>query len=310
MLDSPDCSFDRISDELALVSTIDFFYPLVDDPFEQGRIGAANVLSDLFAAGIDEVRNGLMVLAVSSQMKKHEQKIVTKMIIKGFQEAFKEAGAKITGGQTIFNDAPIIGGVALGVVRGLNPYTPKNAKAGDVLVLTKPLGAQMVVNVNQWMRNNDAKWDKLIQNDLIDSETFLETYLSSVEYMGRLNKNASRIMKKHGVSSSTDVTGFGILGHAGNLAAIQNDEVDFVIDTLPTYKGMVKIDGVSRDFKFKTGYAPETSGGLLLSLPGEKVEGFIKEMQSIDENAWVVGRVTEGLRNARLVEEPTILEVI
>jgi selenide,water dikinase len=88
MLDSPDCSFDRISKDLALVSTIDFFYPLVDDPFEQGRIGAANVLSDLFAAGVTEVRNGLMVLAVSSQMKKKDQKIVTKMMIDGFNEAF------------------------------------------------------------------------------------------------------------------------------------------------------------------------------------------------------------------------------
>jgi selenide,water dikinase len=79
-------------------------------------------------------------------------------MIQGFNDAFKEAGANITGGQTIFNDAPIIGGVALGIVRGEDPYTPRNAQPGDILVVTKPLGAQMVVNVNQYMRNNDSKW--------------------------------------------------------------------------------------------------------------------------------------------------------
>ena len=310
MLDSPDCSFDRISKDLALVSTIDFFYPLVDDPFEQGRIGAANVLSDLFAAGVTEVRNGLMVLAVSSQMKKKDQKIVTKMMIDGFNEAFQEAGANITGGQTIFNDAPIIGGVALGLVHGENPYTPRNAKSGDILVLTKPLGAQMVVNVNQYMRNNDEKWNILESHGLVDRESFTQTYLSSVEYMGRLNRIASITMQKYGVTSSTDVTGFGILGHAQNIAELQHEQVDFVIDTFPTYQGMEQIDGLVRDFKYSTGYAPETSGGLLISLPEENVESFIGEMEDQNENAWVVGRVVNGNRNAKLDDNLVILDVV
>jgi selenide,water dikinase len=102
----------------------------------------------------------------------------------------------------------------LGLVRGENPYTPRNAKSGDILVLTKPLGAQMVVNVNQYMRNNDEKWNILESHGLVDRESFTQTYLSSVEYMGRLNRIASITMQKYGVTSSTDVTGFGILGHA------------------------------------------------------------------------------------------------
>lgn len=310
MLDSPDCSFDRITDDLALVSTIDFFYPLVDDPYEQGRIGAANVLSDLFAAGVHEIRNGLMVLAVSSQMKKADQKTVTNLIIKGFNDAFQEAGANITGGQTIFNDAPIIGGVALGLVRGKDPYTPRNAKAGDVLVLTKPLGAQIVVNVNQYMRNNDEKWKALEASGLVERESFIETYLSGVEFMGRLNKTASVTMQKHGVTSSTDITGFGILGHAQNIAELQHEAVDYVLDTFPTYRGMAQIDGIVRNFNFVTGYAPETSGGLLISLPPENVDAFIQDMHEQDENAWVVGKVVAGNRTARLGDELTILEVI
>ena len=98
MLDSPDCSFDRLTKDIAIVSTTDFFYPLVDDPYQQGRIGAANVLSDLFACGVLEVRNSLMILGVSKQMTKEEQEIVTPMMIRGYADAVEEAGALVTGG--------------------------------------------------------------------------------------------------------------------------------------------------------------------------------------------------------------------
>lgn len=178
-----------------------------------------------------------------------------------------------------------------------------------MLVVTKPLGAQMVVNVNQYMRNNDDKWNTLESQGLVDRESFLETYLSSVEFMGRLNKNASITMQKHGVTSSTDVTGFGILGHAQNIVELQHDPVDFIIDTFPTYSGMAQIDGIVRNFKYLSGYAPETSGGLLISLPAENVDTFIQDMKDQDEDAWVIGKVVKGNRGARLAEDLNILEV-
>lgn len=308
MIDSPDCAFDRVSPDLAIVSTMDFFYPLVDDPYEQGRIGAANVLSDLYAAGVQEIRSGLMVLAVSSQMPKNAQQIVTRMMIDGFASNFAEAGAQVTGGQTVFNDAPIIGGTAIGLARGLNPYTPRNAKPGDILVLTKPLGAQIVVNVNQYMRNNDDRWKKLEQEKFVDREGFTQVYLRAVETMGRLNKFACLTMLENGVTSSTDVTGFGILGHAGNLAGIQHEEVDYVLTAFPTFPGMHQLDGVVRDFKFKTGFAPETSGGLLISLPENRVENFLKTMHDNDEEAWIVGYVEKGSRKARLADNLVIFD--
>lgn len=310
MLDSPDCSFDRITRDLALVSTTDFFYPLVDDPYEQGRIGAANVLSDLYAAGVQEVRNGLMILGVSTRMTEEEQNISTTMMIKGFGDAFKEAGASVTGGQTVLNDVPIIGGTALGLVRGENPYTPRNALPGDILVVTKPLASQILVNVNQYLKNNDEKWKKLSQEEkLITEDEVLEVYLEGVANMGRLNKQASRVMLKHGATSSTDVTGFGILGHAQNLAEIQIENVDYVIDSLPCYRGMAKLDNVVRDFNIKSGLTPETSGGLLISLPKENVGKFMKDMLKFGEESWIVGRVEEGHREARLSPSVEILEV-
>ena len=310
MLDSPDCSFDRLTKDISLVTTIDYFYPLVDDPYEQGRIGAANVLSDLYAAGVHEVRSGLMVLSVSTKMTPEEQDIVTKMTIRGFSDAFRDARAEVTGGQTVYNEAPIIGGTAIGVARGEDHYTPRNAQPGDILVLTKPLGSQIVVNVNQYLKNRDEKWKKLSEEkNLISEDEVLETYLRSVEIMGRLNRNASLKMLKCGATSSTDVTGFGILGHAQNLASIQRENVDFVIDCLPCYAGMAKLDNIVRDFNIKDGYTPETSGGLLVSLPPLGVGRFLKEVGDLGEEAWIVGRVVEGERKARLNPDVEILDV-
>jgi selenide,water dikinase len=310
MLDSPDCSFDRITKDLALVSTIDFFYPLCDDPYEQGRIGAANVLSDLYAAGVHEIRNGLMVLGVSTKMTTEEQNIVTKMMIAGFNDTFREAQAKITGGQTVFNEAPIIGGTAIGLVRGENPYVPRHAKPGDILVLTKPLAAQVIVNVNQYLKTRDEKWSTLVGKGLVKEDEILETYLESVVNMGRLNKNASKLMLKHGATASTDVTGFGILGHAENIAEIQIENVDFVLDCLPMYKGMLKLDNIVRDFDLLGGYTPETSGGLLIALPSQNVAKFMNELKTkYGEESWIVGRVEDGHREARLSDNVEVLEV-
>jgi len=310
MLDSPDCSFDWLSKDLALVSTTDFFYPLVDDPFQQGRIGAANVLSDLFAAGVTEIRNSLMILGVSTKMSKDEQQLVTSQMIAGYAQAVEDTGAKVTGGQTVFNEWPIIGGTAIGVVRGENPYTPRNAKAGDILVLTKPLGSQIIVNVNQYLKNKDEKYNVLFkEKKLVSESTFLDTYLRGVETMGRLNKTAAELMLALRATSSTDVTGFGILGHAENLVTIQRENVDYVIDFLPVYKGMPQCDNIVRDFNVIKGRTPETSGGLLISLPPETVPAFIKGMIKSNEEAWIVGRVVEGTRKARLSENVEIMEV-
>lgn len=98
MVESPDCAYDQLAQGLTLVTTLDFFYPLVDDPYNQGMIGAANVLSDLYSCGITEIRQVLMIISASSMMPKPQQLIVTKLMMKGFGDKVREAGSKVVGG--------------------------------------------------------------------------------------------------------------------------------------------------------------------------------------------------------------------
>lgn len=311
MIDSPDCAYDQVSKGLNIISTIDFFYPLVNDPFNQGRIGAANVISDLYSVGIQEIRNILMIIAASSQMNKQEQYITTKLMMQGFAETIALAESKVTGGQSVINEFPMIGGAAIGLSREETPYVPRNAKPGDVLVLTKPLGSQILVNVNQYYMNKDSKWKTLSEEKgLIKPNQIEELYDQGVEWMSRINRNASLLMREYGATSSTDITGFGVLGHSQNLADIQFKEVDYVIETLPTYPILHSLDKIVRDFRFKQGLAAETSGGLMISLPSDNVDSFILEMKQFGEDAWVIGRIEKGTRKARLSSQLRIEEVI
>ncbi len=140
--ETPDCSVTKFAHDPSkhLISTTDFFYPLIDDPYMQGRIAACNTLSDIYAMGIDRVDHMLMILGVSLKMAEEAREIVTREMIRGFNDCASEAKTIITGGQSIMNPWPIIGGVA-NVVCNEDEYTrPNLGRAGDIIVLTKPLG--------------------------------------------------------------------------------------------------------------------------------------------------------------------------
>ena len=132
--ESPDCSIVELSDNKFLVSTVDFFYPLVTDPYLQGQIACCNVLSDLYALGIEKCDSMLMTLTVSWDMSENEQEIVTRTIISGFNNIAEKAETKITGGQTIVNPAPIVGGVAISVATEDQFIRPCSAAVGDTVV--------------------------------------------------------------------------------------------------------------------------------------------------------------------------------
>lgn len=131
---------------LCLVQTTDFFYPLVDDPYMMGKIACANVLSDLYAMGVTECDNMLMLLGVSTKMTEKERDVVIPLIMRGFKDSALEAGTTVTGGQTVVNPWCTIGGVASTVCQPNEYIVPDNAVVGDVLVLTKPLGTQVENN--------------------------------------------------------------------------------------------------------------------------------------------------------------------
>lgn len=302
-----DCSIrpTRFKD-IFIVSTLDFFYPLVEDPYAQGRIAAANVLSDMYSFGISDVDNVLMVLAASLDMTVRDRETVTKLMIKGFDDTCKEAGTLVTGGQTVYNPWPIIGGAAMSVLKLEDMIMPTGAVEGDVIVLTKPLGTQVSVNLMQWL-HDDKKWATV--KDIISKEDVLRSFDVSQKSMIRLNRNAAGLMRKYGAHAATDVTGFGLLGHAANLASNQTAKVNFVIHSLPIIKNMVAVHEAIPIFKLTQGYSAETSGGLFLAIPKDKAADFCAELEKMDGvPAWIIGDVVQGDNKAEIVEKVKIIE--
>jgi len=293
----------------SLAQTTDFFYPLVDDPYLQGRIACANVLSDLYAMGVVSCHNMLMLLATSKDFTETERDVVIPLLMKGFQDTAREAGCLVTGGQTVVNPWCTVGGVASSVCRDGDVIMPENAEAGMVLVLTKALGTQVVVNLHQWMEEEGDKWDKV--KEVVSKEEVKDAYRQGMMSMARLNLTGAKLMHKYKAGAATDVTGFGILGHARNLAENQIQEVSFTIHTLPIIKNMVKVaKSVGNMFQLLQGYSAETSGGLLLAINKEAAPAFIKDIKEMEDcDAWIIGDVTEGPRTANIVDDPTIIEV-
>jgi len=306
-----DASVTPIPDKpgVSLAQTTDFFYPLVDDPYMQGRIACANVLSDLYAMGVVNCHNMLMLLSVSKDMKEAERDVVIPLMMKGFQDTAQEAGCLVTGGQTVMNPWVIIGGVASSVCDEADIIMPEGAVAGDVILLTKALGSQVAVNAHQWLEQGGEKWEKI--KTVTNPEEVKQAYRETTLAMARLNLTGAKLMHKYNARAATDVTGFGILGHAKNLAENQIKPVSFTLHTLPILKNMVKISkAVGNMFQLLQGYSAETSGGLMMAISKENAEAFIKEIKELEGcDAWIIGTVEEGDRSAKLVDEPTIIEV-
>jgi len=308
-----DCSVQPLKHKgLFLISTTDYFYPLVDDPYMQGKIGAANVLSDLYAMGVVNCDNMLMILAGSTEMSKLQRDVVTKLMIQGFNDTVKEAEGEVTGGQTVLNPWPIIGGAATSICTQEEFIMPVNAIPNDVIVLTKPLGTQVAVNANQW-RFQERRWSRI--QDMISMEEVERAYDVAMDSMARLNRNAAKLMHKYGSHAATDVTGFGIIGHGRNLAKNQKAAVHFEIHTLPIIRSMKEVDEKVSMFKLLEGFSAETSGGLFICLPSDKAEAFCKELEEIDKfPAWIIGRVVasnedQTQNTCNILENPTIIPV-
>lgn len=305
-----DCSVRETRQGHFVISTTDFFFPLVDSPYLQGRIGAANVLSDLYAEGVEHCDFVLMLLAACLDMPEDQRTICTQHMIQGFQEACAEAGAPITGGQTVLNPWPIIGGVATSIVSKGEFVPSDGAQVGNVVVVTKPLGTQVAVNVHQWKNTPGSDHWKQCQ-EYIDDQQAEDMMHAAVCSMARLNKNAGRLMLKYGATACTDVTGFGILGHAQNLMENQKAEVGMLLETLPLIANTRVINDNILNFRLTLGYSAETSGGLMVCLPKEKADAYMAELESLDGTpSWIIGKcVADPNRKAEIVEGVKYLEV-
>ena len=274
-----DAAVYRLTESLALVQTIDFFTPLVDDPYDFGRIAAANALSDVYAMGGRPV-TALNVVAFPLEALGGE---VLGAILRGGLDVVTAAGASIVGGHSIKDDEPKYGLAVTGLVDPARVVSNAGGRAGDVLVLTKPLGVGAIVTARKKGLADDALLAR------------------AVDVMTTLNAEASAAALAAGVHAMTDVTGFGLLGHLHHLARESGLAAEVVAADVPAIDGVGAVlgDGMSGGSRrnaewaasFTSGDVPPllvdatTSGGLLCALPASTADAV---------PGVVVGRLVDG----------------
>ncbi|MEO6694067.1 MAG: selenide, water dikinase SelD [Ignavibacteria bacterium] len=282
----------KISDELALIHTTDFFTPVVDVPYLFGQIAVTNALSDVYAMGGTPI-NALNILAFPQK----EDLGIMKEILKGGADKIKESLAVIIGGHSIDIPTIVYGLAVTGTIHPANIKGNNSAKPGDNLILTKGLGTGVL--------NNAIKFASLEEN-------YYESLISS---MTRLNKNASECMVRANANACTDITGFGLAGHSMQMSKASNVVLKFFINELPLLDGaewavgegyLTRGDKSNRDYTKDSVvnigevnkvrehllYDPQTSGGLLISVPKDKVNFLLSELhRGCDICAKVVGEV-------------------
>ncbi len=291
---SDDAGVFLLRDDLALVQTVDFFTPIVDDPFDFGRIAAANALSDIYAMGGTPV-SALNIAAFPEDLDLG----VLQKILDGGATVARAAGVAILGGHTIKDDEPKYGMAVTGTIDPRHIIRNAGACLGDVLVLTKPLGTGILATA--------------LKREVIDEHTMQQ----AVDWMTTLNDAASRAMLTAGANAATDITGYGLLGHAYEMATAS--KVQFTIDSaavpvMPRVLDLARdgiVPGGTRDnlatcrawTKFDTRVDEptqlvladaQTSGGLLISIAPDAVDALREALRACGSLHAVIGRVDEG----------------
>lgn len=284
----------RLDDENALVVTTDFFPPVVDDAYDYGAIAAANALSDIYAMGATP----FLALNIAALPANLPFEIVSAIMLGG-AEKVKEAGAVVAGGHTLLDDEPKYGLVVIGTCKMDHLMIKTQALPGDVLILTKPLGTGVTTTA---LKKGVAEQADIDQ---------------AVAWMSQLNGPAANLASDFGVRAATDVTGFGLLGHAAEMAELSGVVFRIHLPSIPFLSGArnyaegANFPGGSADnsmfFGDRVSFAPtideynqlllfdaQTSGGLLLALQKEKVEAFLYQADERNVDVWPIGEVGEG----------------
>lgn len=296
---SDDASVYKISDDLAIVQTVDFFPPIADDPYLFGQIAATNALSDVYAMG-GEPKLCLNIMAIPENMPME----AVHALLRGGYDKVYEAGALITGGHSIHDDEPKYGLAVTGFVRPDKMLTNSNARPGDVLLLTKPIGIGVL--------STAAKADMLSKSgqELIN------------RLMTTLNKAARDAMVKYNVHACTDVTGFGLIGHTYEMASgsdteiiIDVDSIDLIPEALELARMGMLPAGMYRNRNFAQAhvdagdtelakqdmlYDPQTAGGLLIAVAPEDADALFNELKNTVPSAQRIGTVSEYKGNKRI----------
>jgi len=291
---SDDAGVYLLRDDLALVSTVDFFTPIVDDPFDFGRIAATNALSDVYAMGGRPI-SALNIVAFPEDL----DLAILAQILEGGASVARSAGVAILGGHTIKDAEPKYGMAVTGIVDPQRIVTNAGARVGDALVLTKPLGTGILTTA--------LKRGAIIPEDLAEA----------VSAMTTLNDRASEAMLAAGAHAATDITGFGLLGHGGGMArasgvrfAIDANAVPFMDRVLELIESGVIPGGTRHNAETHAEFTDfassvpdavrvglsdaQTSGGLLISIASDALGTLVLELQKRDTLAAVIGEVREG----------------
>ncbi len=288
----------RLNDEQAIIQTVDFFPPVVDDPYIYGAVAAANSMSDVYAMG-GEV---LFALNIAAWPETLPLDLLSK-VFEGGADKMAEVNAVIAGGHTVTDDEPKYGLVVTGMINPDKALTKAGAKPGDRIFLTKPIGTGVITTANKQQACDAAH----LQN--------------AVDSMTKLNRTAARLAQSTGVNASTDITGYGLIGHAMEVAL--KSEVQLVIDSsgIPLLDGAERYTeegrlpgGANRNREYYSApesggleiapgvsqviqdllFDPETSGGLLLTASDMRAEALKTAFQTMGEPLWEIGRVGAG----------------
>ena len=292
--DPDDAAAWRLDDKRALVVTTDFFTPVVDDAYDYGAIAAANSLSDVYAMGA----RPFLALNVTALPPKLPTEISSE-ILRGGAEKSREAGVIIAGGHTITDEEPKYGLVVLGFADIDKMMTKSGARAGDILVLSKPIGFGTTTTA------------------LKQQQASPEDVAEVISWMSKLNKTAAELAVEFGVRGATDITGFSLLGHAHEMADTSSVGLRFQMSKIPMlscarkYAEMWAFPGGSSDNRLYFSkhvtfdesideenqmllFDAQTSGGLLLSVPPAQLDNLLARAKELDQPLWQVGEVVEG----------------
>ena len=284
----------RLDDQRALVLTTDFFTPVVDDAYDYGAIAAANSLSDIYAMG----GRPFMALNVAALPPDLPAEILSN-ILRGGAEKTREAGVVIAGGHTVQDQEPKYGLVVVGMVDPARMVTKGGARPGDRLVLTKPLGFGVTTTALKRQQADDVDVDEV------------------VGWMKRLNRAAAELGAGAGVRGGTDITGYSLLGHGLEMAEASGVKLRLFLDQIPLVSGARRyarlgtFPGGASDnrlffgprVQFEQGIAetdemllfdPQTSGGLLLAVPPERLDEFQAQARAAGQPVWLIGEAMAG----------------
>jgi selenide,water dikinase len=284
----------RLRDDLALVQTLDFFTPIVDDPFDYGRIAALNSINDVWAMGGTPVT----AMAITCFPKKGVDFSILQEIMRGGLSVLTENKVALVGGHSVDNEQIMFGYSVTGVIDPNHVATNAGAKPGDVIILTKPIGTGV------------------ISTGIKRAKASAEVVAESIATMLTPGKYAAEAIAKFDVKGATDVTGFALLGHAWELACASNVTIEIDSARVPLIDGALELaregmltgaDKTNREYvgdevSFEAGidpnlvklfFDPQTAGGLLLAIAAEKANELLTELRKNYQRAEIIGKVLE-----------------